>query len=254
MNTARKLSETFCLLVAAGFVVAALPVNAEVTETVKETTVTQSNDATGSTTTTTTTIKAATVKPDVYIVTIDTRRRELEKIIGEGMATGKLTKAQADELRSDLDDVTKLEIAAQKLGAAIPYTQIAVIATRLDVIALRLTEIVGVQIAPIMSNGRITIVSGEIVELDEMASRRAEMEGKISIAYAHHTLTKSQVKTLRLQLDDIAATEVKFRNGDINGQFTDEQARTLFKAFDHVGSQIDSMIASNKGKPVTGVY
>ena len=248
------LSETLCGLIATGFVFSALPVKAQITETVKETTVTETKDAGSTVTTTTTTVKAATVKPDVYIVTIDTRRRELEKIIGEGMATGKLTKAQADELRSDLDDVTKLEIVAQKVGGPIPYTQIAVIATRLDLIAARLVEIVGIQLAPIMTNGKITIVSGEIVELDEMASRRAEMEGKISIAYAHKTLTKSQVTILRQQLDDIAAMEVKFRDGDINGQFTDQEARTLFQSFDRVGSKLDSFIASNKGKPVTGVY
>lgn len=248
------LSETLCGLIATGFVFSALPVSAQITETVKETTVTETKDAGSTVTTTNTTVKAATVKPDVYIVTIDTRRRELEKIIGEGMATGKLTKAQADDLRSELDDITKIEIAAQKVGGPIPYSQIAVIATRLDILGKRITEIIGVPIAPILVDGKITIISGEIVELDEMASRRAEMEGKISIALAHHTLTKSQVKELRQQLDDIAATEVKFRNGDINGEFTDEQARTLFKAFDSVGSKLDSFIASNKGKPVTGVY
>jgi hypothetical protein len=229
-------------------------VSAEVTETVKETTVTETNTATGDTVTTTTVVKAASVKPDVYIVTIDTRRRELEKIIGEGMATGKLTKAQADELRAELDDITKIEIAAQKVGGPIPYSQIAVIATRLDILGKRITEIIGIPIVPIMVDGKITIVSGEIVELDAMASRRAEMEGKISIAYAHHTLSKKQVSSLRKQLDDIAVLEVKYRDNDINGEFTDQEARDLFKAFDKVGSQIDSDIASNKGKPVTGVY
>ncbi len=254
MNKRKALSETLSLLAITGFIISGLPASAEVEETIKETTVTETKATTGDTVTTTTIVKAATVKPDVYIVTIDTRRREMEKIIGEGMATGKLTKDQADELRSELDDITKIEIAAQKVGGPIPYSQIAVLATRLDILGKRITEIIGVPIIPIMVDGKITIVSGEIVELDAMANRRAEMEGKISIALAHKTLTKSQVKVLRQQLDDIAATEVKFRDGDINGEFTDEEARTLFKAFDSVGSKLDSFIASNKGKPVTGVY
>lgn len=253
MNFKRTLSETLCLAVAASFAISYVPANAQITETVEETKVTQTNAGTD-TTVTKTVVKASTIKSDVYMVTIETRRRELEKIIGEGMSTGKLTKAQADELRSELDDITKLEIAARKLGAAIPYTQIAFIATRLDAVSARLAELVGITLVPIVANGRITVISGEVVELDEMASRRAEMEGRISIAYAHHTLSKKQVTELRRQLDDIAVMEVKFRDNDINGQFTDQEARDLFKAFDKVGSQIDSDIASNKGKPVTGVY
>jgi hypothetical protein len=202
----------------------------------------------------TTIVKETTVKSDVYLVTIDTRRHELEKVIADGMDKGKLTQRQADDLRSELDAVTQLELAAKKYGGAIPYEQIAVIATRLDVVGQRMSEIVGFPIVPIIENGRFIVFNGEIIQLDEIAMRRATLEGKISLALAHNTLSNSQVANVRTELDNIAAMEVRFRGNDINGEFTDQQARDLFQAFDHVGGKLDAFIASNKGKPVTGVY
>ncbi len=256
MSIRRKLSTTLCWLIAVGFCFFALPANAQTAVTVQETTSTSETAIvpTASSTVTTTTIKATTVKPDLYFTTIDTKRRELLKVIGEGMATGKLTQVQADDLRTELDVITQLELAARKYGDAIPMSQIAVIAARLDVVGQRLNAIYAFPFMPIMSNGRFIVFNGEIVQLDVIAMRRAELEGKISLALAHSTLSRPQVNDLRKELDAIAVMEVQFRQGAINGEFTNEQARTLFKAFDHVGSELDQFIASNGGKPVTGVY
>lgn len=255
MNIRRKLSTTLCWLIAVGFCLV-LPANGQTAVTVEQTTTTSETAIapTASTTVTTTTMQATTVKPELYFTTIDTKRRELIKVIGEGMATGKLTQLQADDLRAELDIITQLELAARKFGDAIPMTQIAIIAARLDVVGQRLHAIYAFPFSPIMSNGRFVVFNGEVVQLDVIAMRRAELEGKISLALAHNNLSRSQVDNLRKQLDDIAVMEVQFRQGAINGEFTNEQSRTLFKAFDHVGSELDHFIASNGGKPVTGVY
>lgn len=254
MNIRRKLSSTLCWLIAVGFCLFTLPANAQTAVTVEQTTSTSESVIAPIPSTTVTTVKATTVKPDLYFTTIDTKRREIMKVIGEGMATGKLTQLQANDLRTELDVITQLELAAKKFGDAIPMSQIAVIAARLDVVGQRLNEIYAFPFMPIMTNGRFIFFNGEVVQLDVIAMRRAELEGKISLALAHNTLSHSQVDNLRKQLDDIAVMEVQFRQGAINGEFTNEQSRTLFKAFDHVGSELDHFIASNGGKPVTGVY
>jgi hypothetical protein len=256
MSIRRNLSTTLCWLIAVGFCFFALPANAQTAVTVEQTTSTSETAIVpiAGTTVTTTTIKTTSVKPDLYFTTIDTKRRELLKVIGEGMATGKLTQVQADDLRTELDVITQLELAARKYGDAIPMSQIAVIAARLDVVGQRLNAIYAFPFIPIMSNGRFVVFNGEIIQLDVIAMRRAELEGKISLALAHSTLSRPQVDDLRKQLDNVAVTEVQFRQGAKNGEFTNEQARTLFNAFDRVGSQLDQFIASNKGKPVTGVY
>lgn len=239
MNIRRELSITFCWLIAIDFCLFALPANAQLRGAV---------DAAGI-------VKQTPVKPGAYLLTIDTKRRELLKVIGEGTATGKLTQLQADELRTELDVVTQLELAARLYGDyAVPYVEITVIAERLDVVGQRLNKIYAFPFTPIMTNGRFIVSNGEIVQLDVIAMRRAELEGKISLALAHSTLSRSQVNDLRRRLDDIAVTEVQLRHGDTKGEFTNEQARTLFQAFDRVGSKLDLFIASNKGKPVTGIF
>ena len=231
MISRTKLLETLCWLIGIGLYLSTLPTCAQ---TSSDTIVTK------------TVIKQASAKPDLYILTFDTKRRELLKVISEGIANGQLTQSQAAGIQAELDSVAKLVLIYKKYGAAVPYAQIAVIATRLDTISQKLNNLYAFTFVPIMTNGLFTAFSGEIIQLDVIAMRRAELEGKISLALADNTLTRSQVKKLRAQLDDIATLEVQFRHGLFEREFTSEQTRALFQAFDRVGTKLDSFIASNK--------
>jgi len=234
-------------LIAIGSCLFVLPAHAEVTTTTTTTdTVVDSNgQMVGHV------VKETTIKSDVYLETIDTRRFELEKVIAQGMATGKITQSQADYLRSELDYVTKQEQIIKQATGVPPYEQIAVIAVRLDVVGQRLSDLVGYKWVPIVTNGRFVVLNGDVVQLDEIAMRRADLEGKISLALANSTLTTSQADTIRGQLDHIANTEVQFRNSSPSGEFTDKQAKELFTDFDHVASNLETDISKNHGNPVT---
>jgi hypothetical protein len=206
-------------------------------------------------------VKETTIQPDVYFVTIDSRRNELEKVIGKGMATGKLTQAQADGLRQELDGINQQLLSARKLGLATPYyEQMAVVAVRLDGVGQTLNEAVGYSLVPIVENGRFVVFNGQIVQLDEIATRRSELEQKISLALVRNALTSTQASDLRTQLNVIAVREVQIRGGDRNGEFTNKEAKQLFTSFDQVGSDLDQDISGGyKGKPVatassTGTY
>ena len=249
MTSFRNILGKSSSLIAIGSSLFVLPASAQVTTTTTTTTTDDVVSVNGQTVGHV--VKETTVTSDVYLNTIDTRRFELEKVIAEGMATGKLTQAQADNLRAELDYVTKRAQEIKKLGGTAPYEQIAVLAVRLDVVGQRLSDLIGYKAVPIVTNGRFVVLNGDVVQLDEIAMRRAELEGKISLALANSTLTNGQANTVREQLDSIANTEVQFRSSSPSGEFTDKQARELFTDFDHVALNLESDISKNHGNPVT---
>jgi hypothetical protein len=249
MTSFRNMFGKSSSLIAIGSCLFVLPAHAEVTTTTTVTTtgdiVNSSGQIVGHV------VKETTIKSDVYLETIDSRYFELEKVIAEGMATGKITQTQADYLRSELDYVTKQEQIIKKVTGITPYEQIAVLAVRLDVVGQRLSDLVGYKWVPIVTNGRFVVLSGEVVQLGEMAMRRAKLEGKISLALANSTLTTGQADTIRGQLDSIASTEVQFRSSSPSSEFTNEQAKKLFTDFDHVASNLETDISKNHGNPIT---
>lgn len=211
------------------------------TEPVVGTTAVTTTTIPGKVTVTKTIVKEIRSNPDLFITTLDTRRSELEKLIAHGIATGKISQAEADLLRGELDTLARLEKTSK--GVVLSSGTVAVIAARLDVLGMRLANLLGTTTyVPIITGDRFIVFNGQVVMLDEMTMRRAGLESKIATSLAAGKISLAQATELRAELDTIAMVEVRYRQA--NGLFTDKQARSLFVAFDRVGSKLDSFIAS----------
>jgi hypothetical protein len=218
------------------------PAVAIASEPVVGTTAVTTTTIPGGVTVTKTIIKEIKSNPDLFIMTLDTRRSELEKLIAHGIATGKISQAEADLLRAELDTLAALERDSRVKGVVLSSGTVAVIAARLDVLGIRLSNLLGTTVVPIITGDRFIVFNGQIVQLDEMTMRRAGLEAKIATSLAAGKISPAQATVLRAELDTIAMVEVRYRQA--NGLFTDKQARSLFVAFDRVGSKLDSFIAS----------
>jgi len=189
----------------------------------------------------TTVLLPASVSSQVYLSTIEERRSDLEKLIALNAASSRLNGDQLAQLRAELDQIAQIQASYTTGGRPLTYVQAATIARSLDIVAARIGTIVGAPVAwtPIISGTNFVLVTGQIVRLDEIATRRADLEAHIADALATGKISASSAARLRGQLDDLAVQEQRFRADGMNYK----ESRILFTEFDRVGSRLDSYTA-----------
>lgn len=186
----------------------------------------------------------STVQPNMFVTTVDARRAQIESIISAGLAGNSLTAQQAAELRAELDRIAKLE-AASTSGTQFAFTRALPIAYDLDVLGGRIHTLVPTSTyTPIITGSRMVLSNGQIVMLDDVMVRRAELEGRIAREMATGRLTTAEAARLRVQLDSIASMESRMR---ADGYLTYKESRLLYQSFDRVGSRLDSLVANRRG-------
>ena len=178
-------------------------------------------------------------KPDIYIKTLEGRRLELENQIAAGQASGSLSEIQARSMRAELDRVAK----AQANGATtFTYVNALPLAMSLDYVGNQLRTVVPtITYVPLIDGSRFVILGGQVIMLDDVMVRRAELESKISRGYATGKLSARQTETLRAELGRIGVMEEQMR---AKGSLTFRDSRELYNRFDHVGSRLDGYHAT----------
>lgn len=216
------------------------------------TTVSAYNDASSTTTTTSTTVvggpavvstpvvastdgtvvKIQTATPELYITTIETRRKDLDKAIDRAKDQGKITGKQADVMKAELR-----RIAHETGTNKITYSRAVMYAQDLDLIGTQLGPVVAVGgYVPIIQGSHFTVYNGTIIELDDLSVRRAELEARITKDYLQGRLTDSQVISLRSQLD---AVGLAANNYTASGETNFKETKALYKDFDHIASELE---------------
>jgi hypothetical protein len=180
-----------------------------------------------------------TVKPELFLTTLDTRIHDLQRLIAKGQASGRLTPAQTSDFRADLDRLSALEVARKEGG--LTYSEALPIAIQLDYLSTRMVTIMPDDaLPPLVAGSRFVLTSGQVVLLDDLMVRRADLEGRIAQSLASGKLTDGQAAGLRTQMDQIAAQESAMR---AKGEPTFKEGRRLYSEFDKVASRLDGYIA-----------
>lgn len=179
-----------------------------------------------------------TTQPDVLITTINTRRTELDKLYADALAQNLLAEADKALLRAELDRIAAEEAAAKSLTGVAASSKVVILARDIDTVGERFNIVMKKPVfVPIVEGSHFTIVEGQVVELDDVAKRRWDLEGKISKYYMENKISSSEANKLRGRLDLIATQEAGMRS---DGNLDLKEGRILYNEFDKVGSELDS--------------
>lgn len=173
-----------------------------------------------------------TVQPDLLVNTLQVRSKDLERLIKEARSRNAIKAAQAELM---LDELARVQQEATISG--ITYGRAVLLARDLDVIGAQIATIVPAVPQPIIAGSHLTIVNGEIANLDDVAVRRSELEGRIAKDLLEGRLSPGKAAELRSEMNAIETMEATFRQHD--GDLSLRESRMLYTNFDKVASKLD---------------
>jgi len=177
-------------------------------------------------------VRIGTASPELYVTTIETRRKDLDRLIDRARDSGQITGKQADVMKSEIR-----RIAHETGSNTISYSRAVMLAEDLDLIGNRLGTVVTTGgYVPIIQGSHFTVYNGTILQLDDLSVRRADLEARITKDYLEGRLTDSQTVNLRAQLDAIGTTAAVYRE---TGGIDFKESKALYRDFDHVASEIE---------------
>jgi uncharacterized cupredoxin-like copper-binding protein len=217
----------------------------EVTTLGAPATVVQTSNGVRSTTTTTVapvgitgttggTVYFRTAKPEVLVLTLTARRKDLDKMIDAAHAKGNITGKKAEAMKNELK-----RIARETGSNTITYERAVAYARDLDYIGTSLGTVVveGVPAyQPIIAGSHFTVVNGQIYVLDDLSVRRVDLEARIIKDYLEGRLTDARATKLRDELDAIGATQAIY---SATGELDPVSSRKFYKEMDSVASELE---------------
>lgn len=175
----------------------------------------------------------------VMISTLSERRQKLERIIADESANGSLPAALQTELRADLVRIAGEEEAAAALATKSANSKVMGIARELDDIAFKLNNALHKEVVtPLVQGTQFAINSGDWIDIDDVAMRRWDLEGRIAKAVAEGRMSQEDAAGIRKTLDAIGEKESGMR---ADGDLDVKESRILYSDFDRIASQIASM-------------
>lgn len=178
-----------------------------------------------------------TTDPGMLFGTITTRREELNRLYADALAQNALAEAEKNLLRAELDRIAAEEALAKSLTGVAASSKVVILARDIDTLGDRFNVVLKKPVfVPIIEGSHFTIVEGKVVELDDVAKRRWELEGKINKFYLENRISASTAKNLRSRMDLIATQEAGMR---ADGNLDLKEGRILYGEFDKIGSDLD---------------
>jgi hypothetical protein len=175
---------------------------------------------------------------------IDARRLELDRLLTDALANGKLTAAQATAMRSEMDRLVAAEVAAQQSGTVLTYAQVLPVAYGLTLLSNRLVPIVHTTIAPLIGQ-RIIVQDNVVLLADDLSFRRIGLERRIDDEYSAGRLSAKQVGELKQRLTEVASLQARYTR---KGVISSSDQHKLERKMNDVQASMDRDIAYINGK------
>ena len=173
------------------------------------------------------------------VISIDDRRKDLNRRIEEALNKGVLTPNQAIAYRADLERIAAEEDAARQ-NASLNYARALQLGYGLNALSDRLVPVLQtVTLAPVISTQFVT-VDGRLVMVDGISARQQRMLRRIDDEYAAGRLTSSQVSHLKGDLADISSLESHYRR---NGVLSDSKDEKVSEKLDKLQASMDEDVA-----------
>ena len=180
------------------------------------------------------TVYFRTAKPEVLVMTITARRKDLDRMIDAAHAKGNISAKKAEAMKNELK-----RIARETGTNTITYERAVAYARDLDYIGTSLGGVVveGVPVyQPIIAGSHFTVVNGQIYVLDDLSVRRVDLEARIIKDYLEGRLSDERASKLRNELDAIGATQAIY---SASGELDPVSSRKFYKEMDSVASELE---------------
>lgn len=175
------------------------------------------------------------------IVSIDTRRQDLNRRIDEALNKGTLNAAQASELRAELDRIASDEEAARQTAGVLSYRKALLLGYGLNTLSERLVPMMEtVALQPVISTQFVT-VDGRLVMVDGITAREQKLGRRIDDEYAAGRLSGAQVSRRKEDLNKISSLETQYRK---NGVLSNSKEKRLSEKLDKLQTAIADNVAS----------
>lgn len=176
-----------------------------------------------------------------FVVSIDTRRRDLELALDSALSKGQITAAQAAGMRADLEKIAAEEAAARAVSNSLSAEQAFMLANRLDLFQARMVPLVKTVVVqqPIISP-RFMVVEGRTVYTDAITFRKAQLRQRIDDEYAAGRLSSQQVADLKSKINTLASEETRYRK---DGELSSSENRKINIKLDRTQTSLDKDVA-----------
>ncbi len=174
-----------------------------------------------------------TASPEVLVTTLAGRRKSLAEQIDQACDRGEITGNKAEAMKRELSRIDR------ESNSTISYSRAVMFAQDLDLIGDQYRTIVKTtpsEYVPIISGSRFTVSNGQVLQLDDLSVRRADLEGRVLKDLLQGRMSESQASKLRAKLESLGNEQAIYSE---NGNLNDKEARHLYNEFDRVASDIE---------------
>ena len=175
------------------------------------------------------------------LVSIDTRRQDLNRRIDEALNKGVLTPTQAASFRAELDQLAADEEKDRQANGLVSYRRAFMLGYGLNRLSDRLMPLTNTTYTfqPVVAP-QLVIVNGRLTLLDSINYRKHHLDTRCDDEYAAGRLSQRQVSELKNELGKISSTERSYVKHDA---LSSSKERKLSGQLDRVESEMNSDVA-----------
>jgi hypothetical protein len=173
------------------------------------------------------------------LVSIDTRRQDLNRRIDEALNKGVLTPTQAAAFRAELDRIASDE-ERDRANGVITYRRALMLGYGLNTLSDRLMPLTNTSTFQPVIAPQFVVVDGNLTLLDTINYRKHHLVTRCDDEYAAGRLSEREVSRLKEELGKISSTERRYVK---HGALSSSKDRKLSEELDRVQSEMDSDVA-----------
>ncbi len=172
------------------------------------------------------------------LVSIDTRRKDLNRRIDDALNKGTLTPTQAAGFRAELDRIASDEDRDRQAGV-VTYRSALMLGYGLNTLQDRLVPITTENFQPLVAP-QFVIVNNQLTLLDSFDYRKHHLATRCDDEYSAGRLSSEQVERLKEDLSKISSSEIKYTK---HGELSSSKDKKLSEQLDQVQSEMDRDVA-----------
>jgi hypothetical protein len=170
------------------------------------------------------------------LLSIDSRRKDLEAQIAEAQAKGRLAAAQAELMRQELAAVTPYEPSS---SSVVTYSRAIQMGSGLNSVSSRLVPITEKTYSNVIAPQFVT-VDGHLTLADDLTFRKIQLTRRIEDEYAFGHITKDQLLQFKSDLTALSAREAGYRSG---ASISATGAKVMTDDLNSLQSKLESAVA-----------
>ncbi|HEY9787120.1 MAG TPA: hypothetical protein V6D17_17140, partial [Candidatus Obscuribacterales bacterium] len=143
------------------------------------------------------------------------------------------------ELKAELDRIASEEATVSAQATKSANSKVIGLARSLDDVGFKLNSMLKKQVVlPLVQGSHFAVGSGDWIDIDDVAMRRWDLEGRIAKLVADGVMNMETASELRKQMDAIGDRESRMRS---DGDLDYKESRILYSDFDRIAGQIEKL-------------